>query len=290
MSRHTRNKLKGSRRALFIVLSLCTVFVWSLLFYTLILAPSDTQRAKSALLVSQQAYVQQADPNTHAESDKPVQVSSVMDLEMATPPLMAINTATDASTVMPTQADKPMPTAYSSPNPSQTPVSTPTASPSPIPTAAPTATITPPPTPSPAPSPTPTVAALKVGDKGDAVKALQGKLVSLGYLSGTADGVFGKSTKAAVKDFQKSSNLKVDGIAGAATISALFSDAAIRKPAITATPEKEAPKSGTTRYVWITKTGKKYHRTSHCGNTKNARKVTLQDAQDMGYKPCQNCY
>ena len=290
MSRHTRNKLKGSRRALFIVLSLCTVFVWSLLLYTLIFAPSDTQRAKSALLASQQAYVQQTGTNARAESDKTVQVSSVMDLEMATPPLMAINTSTAASTAMPAQGDKPTPTAYSSPNPSQTPVPTPTVSPSPIPSAAPTATPTPQPTPSPSPSPTSTVAVFKVGDKGDAVKVLQGKLISLGYLSGTADGVFGKSTKAAVKDFQKNSNLKVDGIAGAATISALFSDAAIRKPAITATPEKEAPKSSTTRYVWITKTGEKYHRTSHCGNTKNARKVTLQEAQDMGYEACQNCY
>jgi peptidoglycan hydrolase-like protein with peptidoglycan-binding domain len=62
---------------------------------------------------------------------------------------------------------------------------------------------------------------LKKGSKGDAVKALQTKLSKLGYKVGTIDGIFGSGTEAAVKAFQKAKNLTVDGIAGAATLSAL---------------------------------------------------------------------
>ena len=43
--------------------------------------------------------------------------------------------------------------------------------------------------------------ALKVGDKGDAVKNLQHALINKFYLTGTADGIYGKKTAAAVKLF-----------------------------------------------------------------------------------------
>ena len=62
---------------------------------------------------------------------------------------------------------------------------------------------------------------LKEGSRGDAVKALQQKLIALGYLSGSADGVFGASTKAAVIAFQKAKGLTADGAAGSATLTAL---------------------------------------------------------------------
>lgn len=62
---------------------------------------------------------------------------------------------------------------------------------------------------------------LKKGSSGDAVKALQEKLIALGYLSGNADGYYGSSTIAAVKSFQKDKGLTVDGIAGTSTIAAL---------------------------------------------------------------------
>lgn len=43
--------------------------------------------------------------------------------------------------------------------------------------------------------------------------------------------------------------------------------------------------------VWITATGKKYHRTNDCGNTNsaNARQITLEEAQ-RNYEPCKKCY
>ena len=62
---------------------------------------------------------------------------------------------------------------------------------------------------------------LKVGSRGTDVKALQNKLIELGYLSGKADGVYGSKTAAAVKAFQKDSKLSADGVAGEKTLSKL---------------------------------------------------------------------
>lgn len=54
------------------------------------------------------------------------------------------------------------------------------------------------------------------GESGDSVSKLQEKLISKGYtLSG--DGVFGKQTYEAVKAFQASRNLVVDGLVGPKT-------------------------------------------------------------------------
>ena len=70
---------------------------------------------------------------------------------------------------------------------------------------------------------------LKYGDKGDSVKALQKRLIELGYLTETANGTFGPATKAAVAEFQKAAGITADGVAGSATITALFSASAPRK-------------------------------------------------------------
>lgn len=55
---------------------------------------------------------------------------------------------------------------------------------------------------------------LRVGSRGDAVKILQTQLNQLGYDAGTADGIFGSKTDAAVRAFQRASNITVDGIVG----------------------------------------------------------------------------
>ena len=79
-----------------------------------------------------------------------------------------------------------------------------------------TATATPKATATPAPD-----NILKEGSKGSDVKALQNKLIELGYLSGKADGVYGSKTTEAVKAFQRASKLTADGVAGEKTISKL---------------------------------------------------------------------
>lgn len=67
---------------------------------------------------------------------------------------------------------------------------------------------------------------LEKGSKGDAVKALQQRLIELNYLSGSADGDFGGKTKSAVELFQKEAGLTVTGVADSATQEALFADSA----------------------------------------------------------------
>ena len=57
---------------------------------------------------------------------------------------------------------------------------------------------------------------------GDDVAALQSRLTEMGFNCGRVDGIFGEITESAVKDFQKSVGVKVDGKCGPATIIALL--------------------------------------------------------------------
>src|SRR5690625_2831689 len=64
---------------------------------------------------------------------------------------------------------------------------------------------------------------LAKGDKGAAVKAMQSKLVALGYGVGKAgvDGIFGKDSDKALRKFQADYGLAVDGKYGAQSKGAL---------------------------------------------------------------------
>ncbi len=55
------------------------------------------------------------------------------------------------------------------------------------------------------------------------VKKMQSALISLGFLGGTADGIFGNNTENAVRKFQRKYRLGVDGLAGNATLTKLYS-------------------------------------------------------------------
>ncbi|MEG4969585.1 peptidoglycan-binding protein [Microcoleus sp. B6-A1] len=63
--------------------------------------------------------------------------------------------------------------------------------------------------------------AIKKGDSGPEVANLQQTLQAAGYFRGKATGFYGSVTQAAVKKFQAENNLKVDGIVGPKTLSAL---------------------------------------------------------------------
>lgn len=67
---------------------------------------------------------------------------------------------------------------------------------------------------------------LRNGDRGDAVKEAQTLLIGKGYSCGKqgADGIFGKNTEAAVRQFQTENGLTADGVIGAATWAALTSE------------------------------------------------------------------
>ena len=62
-----------------------------------------------------------------------------------------------------------------------------------------------------------------LGDRDEAIRAYQEKLLALGYLAGLPDGVFGNLTKAAVERFQSENGLVADGNLGRSTIRLLES-------------------------------------------------------------------
>ena len=68
---------------------------------------------------------------------------------------------------------------------------------------------------------------LKKGDSGAEVRALQTRLIALGYLTGGADGDYGVATYNAVAAFQRKNGLTADGVAGAMTLNRLNSANAI---------------------------------------------------------------
>jgi murein DD-endopeptidase MepM/ murein hydrolase activator NlpD len=79
--------------------------------------------------------------------------------------------------------------------------------------------------------------AMRVGDQGWDVAALQYLLQRAGHGPGRADGLFGSLTKAAVERAQGAVGISVDGVAGPQTIAALRGGS----PTEDATPEPTAP-------------------------------------------------
>lgn len=63
-------------------------------------------------------------------------------------------------------------------------------------------------------------AAFRLGDQGAEIAEIQGYLINLGY-DVIADGEFGPSTVEAIKSFQKSKGMTVDGLVGVKTYAAL---------------------------------------------------------------------
>ena len=96
------------------------------------------------------------------------------------------------------------------------------------PTPEPTATPASDPAPTPIPTPSPeTYTTLRKGTNGPSVVKMQEALIALGYLDGKADGDFGPGTYNAVVQFQAVNGLSADGIAGAKTLTLLYSGDAL---------------------------------------------------------------
>ena len=68
---------------------------------------------------------------------------------------------------------------------------------------------------------------LKQGTISDDVKDMQARLITLGFLTGTADGNFGAKTALALIAFQNANGLTADGIAGTKTLQKLNSLSAV---------------------------------------------------------------
>ena len=61
----------------------------------------------------------------------------------------------------------------------------------------------------------------RMGSTGSEVREIQTRLKKWGYYSGSVDGIYGTRTKNAVIYFQRKNGLRVDGIAGPATLAAM---------------------------------------------------------------------
>jgi len=109
---------------------------------------------------------------------------------------------------------------------------------------------------------------LKLGSQGSAVRALQRRIISLGYLSGTADGTFGASTQSAVEAFQRAQGLNADGVAGTATLNAIYSSGS------------EGNAGGKTNSTIISSTG---YSTLREGDTGDGVRKLQQALKNKGY-------
>lgn len=173
----------------------------------------------------------------------------------------SLPTATPEPVAARSFTEEPEPTAEPAPMVFNTMVPTNTPEPTEAPTSVPTNT------PEPEPTEPPT---LRQGDKGDAVKVIQQRLIDLGYLSGNADGDFGKKTTQAVKDFQVCNGLKEDGIWGKACWDKI--DGYFYVSQMT---------------VYVSKKGV-YHTKPNCSGMKNSTKMSLSDAIRKGHKAHSN--
>ena len=96
---------------------------------------------------------------------------------------------------------------------------------------------------------------LSPGDSGEAVMALQRRLVQLGYANGNPNGQYGNATISAVQLYQQSNGMDVDGLASAWLQATLFSDTALSyeqalgmQPVASAEPTPEPTPAGDTLY------------------------------------------
>lgn len=80
--------------------------------------------------------------------------------------------------------------------------------------------------------------------KGDEPRMIQNRLIKLGYLTGSADGILGAKSIAAIEKFQQLHNLEVTGEVNEETWSLLFSDSVtIIRPALYSGSEGESVKA-----------------------------------------------
>ena len=92
---------------------------------------------------------------------------------------------------------------------------------------------------------------LQVGSRGDAVVALQQHLIALGYLTGSADGIYGNGTAGGVSKFQASEGLEQTGIADPETQARLFARELPREQPIIVQPVKLSVNSAGTPELYV---------------------------------------
>lgn len=61
-------------------------------------------------------------------------------------------------------------------------------------------------------------------------------------------------------------------------------------PAAVAQGKESTKEDSGVEKVWISKSGKKYHRNSSCSNMKNPKQIPIDEAEAQGRQPCKKCY
>ena len=142
-------------------------------------------------------------------------------------------------------------------------------------------------------------AVTKKGSQGNQVVKIQEMLKDLGYDTGKVDGIFGKKTEAAVKQFQKENKLKVDGIVGDKSITALktVTDNKNKSESITTSTKKSSSSGKTSGGIEVGKTidavttnKKETNNTSQYnaitkGTSTTGKDVKNASSKDAGVKP-----
>lgn len=114
------------------------------------------------------------------------------------------------------------------------------------------------------------------------VKKVQEALNKQGYDCGTPDGIMGKKTKAAIKEYQADHDLKVTGTINSKLLNSL-NVKAVKDTAKTDSSKKKEV------VVYITDTGSKYHKSGCRYLKKSKHSISLSDAKAQGYTPCSVC-
>lgn len=109
------------------------------------------------------------------------------------------------------------------------------------------------------------------------IKHVQEKLNAKGYSCGHADGVIGKKTKAAIRDYQKDHGFKITGTINKALLSALNIKAI-----------KISYSSKNDPIVYVTEYGTKYHRAG-CRYLWNSKIPMRKSEAKKSYSPCSVC-
>lgn len=121
------------------------------------------------------------------------------------------------------------------------------------------------------------------GSRGDVVTAIQRALIDGGYLSGDADGVFGKQTEAAVKAWQAANGFESDGRLTAGQFRELC-------PESLSEEYIEGFDNAPGWEVYVSPAGEKYHRYNCYTIREHLRKgMSRAQAEQEGYKPCLVC-
>lgn len=130
-------------------------------------------------------------------------------------------------------------------------------------------------------------ATIRRGSRGEAVARLQTILNDLGYNAGRVDGIFGPGTEAAVKRFQASNGLLVDGIVGPKTWGVLLGGQA----RFSAGPEPVYYSQVDPRWKWVMFSNHGDRRqtigSSGCGPTCMA--MILATWRDRSMTPVETC-